>query len=198
MAADTGQPSEKEDQAPPNDSSPSIEDAYAPESSDSEALVEDEPELLDPAIRSLEARAEETEEGESGEPSQSTVPLTESDDAGDADRIPDEEVGPAPKTAESRKPASLDHEMSAHRIAVELKRVEAEVRDLLEGRDSKRKRKLSGTRRWHELQEDVISWRYTGRFDEQSLRRLQELIAKRDYLFRRLSYIAGTRPEWNT
>ncbi|UCE58376.1 MAG: hypothetical protein JSU63_13150 [Phycisphaerales bacterium] len=198
MAADNEQSGNAEDKQPLTDDSPSIEDAYEPEASDAEEVVEDEPELLDPAIRSLETGDAVTEDGtDSADQSGTTVALAESDDAGDADRIPDE-VEPVHQAAEARKPTSLDEEMSAHRIAVELKRVEAEVRDLLEGRDSKRKRKLSGTRRWRELQEDIIAWRYTGRLDEPSLVRLLELIARRDYLFRRLSYIAGTRPEWNT
>ena len=69
---------------------------------------------------------------------------------------------------------------------------------MLEGRDSRRKRKLGGTRRWMELEEDIIQWYYAGRFDEPTLQRLRELVSKRHYLFRRLRFIAGTRPTWNT
>ena len=64
-------------------------------------------------------------------------------------------------------------------------------------RDIKRKRKLSGTRRWLDLEEDVIAWRYAGRFDEDTLRRLQELIYRRHYLFRRLRYLTAARPVEN-
>ena len=83
-------------------------------------------------------------------------------------------------------------------MALELKRIESEVRELLGERDSRRKRKLSGSRRWRELEEDILGWRFTGRFNEAALARLHRLIVRRDYLFRRLRYLAGTRPTWNT
>jgi hypothetical protein len=88
--------------------------------------------------------------------------------------------------------------MSAHRIAVELKRIEAEVRAIVADRDPKRKRRLAGTRRWQEFEDDVLSWRGAGRFDDAALDRLQQLIARRHYLFRHLTFVASTRPTWNT
>ena len=89
-------------------------------------------------------------------------------------------------------------ECSPRTVAVELKRVEEHVRQLLEDRDSRRKRKLAGSRRWAELHEDILSWRHAGRMDEQVLRDLERLVSRRHYLFRRLSYLAGTRPTWNS
>ena len=88
--------------------------------------------------------------------------------------------------------------MSFHKIVVELNRVESEVRRLLDGRDTKRKRKLSGTRRWLELEEDIIGWRHSGKMDDSMIQQVQQLVARRHYLFRRLSFVAGTRPTWNT
>ena len=89
-------------------------------------------------------------------------------------------------------------ETNAQRIGLELRRIEADIRLLLEQRDPKRKRKMAGTRRWHELEEDLLSWRFTGRFEEETLRRLSELIARRHFLFARLRFLAFTRPGWNS
>ena len=58
--------------------------------------------------------------------------------------------------------------------------------------------KLAGTRRWLELEEDIVSWRHSGRAPEDVLCRLTEFVQKRHYLFNRLSYLAGTRATWNT
>lgn len=87
---------------------------------------------------------------------------------------------------------------SAHRIAVELKSIESEVRQLLVDHDPRRKRKLGGTRRWQELEEDVINWRFSSRFQDEVLTRLGELIVRRNHLFRRLHFLAGIRPTWNS
>ncbi len=91
-----------------------------------------------------------------------------------------------------------DYEREVHDVIVELKRIESDLRTLIEERDPRRKRKLSGTHRWHELEEDILTWRFTGRFDEDTLRRTQELIARRHHLFRHLRFLAGTRPVWNS
>jgi hypothetical protein len=108
----------------------------------------------------------------------------------------------APETGE---PIALDHgqidwatETNPQRIGGELRRIEAEVRRLLGARDPKRKRKMAGTRRWIELEEDIISWKFTDRFDEEILRRLSELITKRHHLYARLRFLAFTRPTWNS
>lgn len=89
-------------------------------------------------------------------------------------------------------------ETNAQRIGLELRRIEADIRAVLEQRDPKRKRKMAGTRRWHELEEDILSWRFTGRFEEETLRRLSEMIARRHSLFARLRFLAFTRPAWNS
>jgi hypothetical protein len=105
-------------------------------------------------------------------------------------------VAPAPTSPEEvmgRRP-----EFNVRRIIHEMKEVEAEVRSILETRDTKRKRKLAGTQRWLELEDDILSWRFSGRFDEDLLRRLHHLVMKRHDLFRQLQFVAGTRPTWNT
>ncbi len=79
-----------------------------------------------------------------------------------------------------------------------LKRIETEVRGLLEGVDGKRKRKLSGSRRWRELEEDLLSWQHTSRIDAPAHKRMLELVARRDYLFRRLVFLSRTRQVWNS
>ena len=102
----------------------------------------------------------------------------------------------------SGQPEGIDHEweseLSTQRVAIERRRVEGQVRKLLEERDPKRKRKLAGTHRWHELEEDILSWRFSGRFDETVLQRLSELIARRHFLSRHLKFLASTRPTWNS
>ena len=92
----------------------------------------------------------------------------------------------------------LDTTKAITRIAVELKHIEREVRELLEDRDIKRKRKLAGTYRWLELEEDVRNLLYTGRIDMETLRRLQGLVTRRHHLFRKLKFLSGTRPVWNS
>ena len=185
----------------PADDTPEIEDAYAPpDAADDKVPADDEADLLEESARSLDA-----EPGQADELDEETVATTavrsaeaaERDDTGDADSIPDEPT-PASQELEGQKPTVWDRERSPHKIAVELKRIESEIRGVLEGRDPKRKRKLGGTRRWLELQEDIVSWRHTGRFDESTLNRLQELTARRHYLFRRLCFLATTRGTWNT
>jgi len=94
--------------------------------------------------------------------------------------------------------AGWEPNVSAREVAVELKRVETEIRELLERGDIKRKRRYDGTRRWMELLEDVVSMRYTGPADEATLLRVRTLVARRQDLFRRLNFIVGTRHRWNT
>lgn len=115
------------------------------------------------------------------------------EDAGDADSITDDG-----ESESAEKVTDWDRATSAHRIAVELKRIESGVRGLLEHRDPRRKRRLTGTRRWLELQEDIIAWYGADRFDVETLRELQRLVTRRHHLFRRLRYIASTRSGWNT
>ncbi len=90
------------------------------------------------------------------------------------------------------------HEFSGHKIAFELARIEADIRKILEERDPKRKRKLISTRRWQELEEDVIAMKYSGRMDENILRELTRLVMQRHFLFSHLRFVAATRPTWNT
>lgn len=187
------------EEPPASEEVPAIEDAYDPEAPETAQVTEDDPELLGSSARSLEddASSGPSEEPEVSAADRPTAPTRETDDVSDVASIPDEPVA-GPKTASAPGSASWDDELSAHRVAVELKRIESEVRELLGERDARRKRKLSGSRRWRELEEDILAWRFTGRFNEAALARLHRLIVRRDYLFRRLRYLAGTRPIWNT
>ena len=124
---------------------------------------------------------------------QSASDVDQREDAGVADAITDDGESDSPEEV-----VDWDRTTSAHRIAVELKRIETDVRGLLEHRDPRRKRRLTGTRRWLELQEDIISWYGSDRFDVETLRELQRLVTRRHHLFRRLTYISSTRSGWNT
>ena len=200
MLSEQSESPDRSDGPTPPDEAPAIEDAYEPKMPSGELVSEDDPEQLNPSARSLEGEAAES----SGtEPSRASVAPTvrgraiDRNEADDAASIPDEPDSAVPDL-EARRVKDWDHELSAHKVVVELKRVETEVRNLLEGRDGKRKRKLSGSRRWRELEEDILAWRYSGRVDEVTLTRLHKLVARRDFLFRRLRFLAGTRPTWNT
>jgi hypothetical protein len=89
-------------------------------------------------------------------------------------------------------------EFSGHKIAIELARIEADVRKILDERDPKRKRKFISTRRWQELEEDIIAMKFGGRMDENTLRELTRLVMQRHFLFSHLRFVAATRPTWNT
>lgn len=178
------------------DSVPDIEDAYASESPAVEEVGEDDPDLLSPESRSLNV-GDAPDDG--ADPSASATepvasPAATTDDTSDTAAIVDDDKDASGTTAENL--SDWPSHKSAQRIAIELKHVESEVRKLLKDRDTRRKRRLAGTRRWNELEEDIISWRFRGRFDESTLARLQELIAKRHYLFTRLQFVVGVRPDW--
>lgn len=184
----------------PSEEEPAIEDAYESEAPAEEEVPEDDPELLGSTARSLEGEAADSmvvdTPGEFGLGAV-TGRAVDADVDDDAASIPDEPDAGAGE-AEARKLTNWDRELSPHKVVVELKRVETEVRKLLEGRDGRRKRKLSGSRRWRELEEDILAWRHSGRVDGATLTRLHELVVRRHYLFRRLQFLAGTRPTWNT
>lgn len=118
-------------------------------------------------------------------------------DMNDADSIPDENDTPA-TTPPDPSLRNWSNEKSTRAIAIELKHIETEVRERLEDRDTKRKRKLAGSRRWQELEEDLISWKFSGRVNEDTIQQLQRLVARRNYLFTRLRFLASTRPTWNS
>ena len=189
-------PADRQDAPHVPDDAPPIEDAYAATTPPDETLDEDDPELLSSSARSLETDESEPEELASAADGR-TASGADQDDLGDAVSVT-EEAEPEVVSAERPQQQQLAHELSAHRTAVELKRVEAEVRTLLDTCDSKRKRKLSGSRRWRELEEEILTWRYSGRVDDRTLARLQQLIARRHHLFQRLRYFSATRSGWNT
>ncbi|RME41493.1 MAG: hypothetical protein D6788_01105 [Planctomycetota bacterium] len=158
-------------------------------------VPEDDPALLDGFVRSLKGEPDaEATEGTAPTPSPK---VSQPDDSSDAAAIEEE-----PEDDPSQRPARVAQDQAvrteAHHVAVELKRIEKEVRRLLDGRDTRRKRKLAGSYRWTELEDDIIAWKYAGRFDEETLRRLHELVCRRNDLFRRLRFLAGTRPIWNS
>ncbi|MDO8631951.1 MAG: hypothetical protein Q7R41_15810 [Phycisphaerales bacterium] len=185
---------------------PHVEDAAEPEEAPTVGLPDDEAEA---AALSLEARALDggvieafPSESVSSEPSRASMAaptrrLSFDDGTSDTGRITDEPA-PAGSISSRFRKGDWEHEFSAHRIAAELSRIEIEVRRLIEDCDPKRKRRFTGTRRWHELEEDLLSLRFTGRVDEDTLRRVFELIARRHFLFGQLRFVASTRPTWNT
>ena len=199
MPPENGPSANGSDSPPPQNEMPAIEDAYTPDDASARVVGEDDPEFLDPTARSLAADAvqDETDESSPDAPSAAAASTAEADDTSDTGTLAQE---PGLAGEATPKPIQTDwtNELSAQRIAVELKHIEAEIRGLLEDRDPKRKRKLGGTRRWLELEEDLIGWRHSGRFEEPMPARLGELIARRHYLFKRLRFVTGTRPIWNT
>ncbi len=88
--------------------------------------------------------------------------------------------------------------MSARRLAIELRNIENTIRELLQDRDTRRRRKLAGTYRWRELEEDLIEWRTNRRIDPDTVSEIQRLIYRRHFLFTQLRFAAATRPTWNS
>ena len=172
---------------------PEIADSDVPDAAPAEAFAEDDPDLLDPATRAIEGADAAEDKAPSDEQRASAAALA--DDSSDTEAITDE-AEPAGDGKDSRWDSSTDR--TAHRIGVELKHVETSVRKLLEDRDTRRKRHLGGTRRWLELEEDILSWRFAGRFAEDTLDQLSALIAKRHYLFSQLQLVSTVRPGWRT
>ncbi|GIK17055.1 MAG: hypothetical protein BroJett003_20190 [Planctomycetota bacterium] len=131
----------------------------------------------------------------------------------------DQRIGPAPQEDEAlafaesenvAEPGTTDAaeagegvggwepNVRARTLSVELRRIEFEIRELLKYGDIKRKRKYEGTRRWMELLEDIVAMRYTGQVSDEALKRVAELVAKRQQLFRELNFVVATRHRWNT
>lgn len=191
-------PQEQHDDQPFGSDIPELEDASEPETR-KEVVADDEKELeLDTAARSLNGDG-----SDAGEEviEQALVDqegsLSEDDGLSDVAHISDAPI----TTANARRPKRVgdwESEPSAHNVVVELKRIENKVRELLEGVDNRRKRRLGGTQRWHELQEDILAWRFGGRVPEVTLRRLDELVVRRHCLYRHLEFLASTRPVMNS
>ena len=165
-------------------------------------VLEDDPNLLDATARSLEGGApnDDNDSAESESESDSdteTVAVADADDSSDAASVADQ-LDPTGESSEKSLTPDQKVQESAHKVAVELKRIETEVRKLLENRDTRRKRKFAGSHRWAELEDDILNWRYSGRMDESTLQLLQRLICRRHYLFHELSFLASTRPVWNS
>jgi hypothetical protein len=181
---------------PAHDEAAQIEDADAPDAETAEDIAEDDPLLLSGAVRIIQPDEDSGSE-EVVSPIVEDSPRRRYDDTSDAAAIQDEPAQAGSKESNLSQP-DWATEVSARKIGIELKHIEENVRHLLDGRDTRRKRKLGGTRRWHELEEDIINWRHAGRIDGDTLDRLHEMIARRHHLFQRLRFLAGTRPTWNS
>jgi len=175
---------------------PPVEDATEPEPGEEEAVSEDAADeiLLDQKARVLQG-ADAPNVPTTG--AAATVAPREDEDVSDVAHLPDIPIMTSTSVRQRRK-GDWECELSAHAVALELRRIEDEVREILEIRDPKRKRKLSGTHRWQELEEDILSWYGAGRFDDGTLGRLRSLINRRHVLFRHLGFLASTRPTWNS
>ena len=192
----------EESSGSPNETeqTPQIEDANEPENIADSVPDEDAPELLSGLSRVLEDQLDDTENADAAaiEASKAAAAMAaQRDDTSDTEAISDGTDGGS-EVQSPEKDTDWESELSAHQVVVVLKRIETEVWSLLEGVDGRRKRKLSGSRRWRELEEDLISWQYTSRIDQTVLKRLMQLVARRDYLFRRLIFLSGTRQVWNS
>lgn len=192
----------EESSGSPNETeqTPQIEDANEPEKIADSVPDEDAPELLSGLSRVLEDQLDDTENADAAaiEASKAAAAMAaQRDDTSDTEAISDGTDGGS-EVQSPEKDTDWESELSAHQVVVVLKRIETEVWSLLEGVDGRRKRKLSGSRRWRELEEDLISWQYTSRIDQTVLKRLMQLVARRDYLFRRLIFLSGTRQVWNS
>ncbi len=157
----------------------------------------------DLANRALTVNGEASAEPEAEAPASTPPPRKRtnaavSDDTSDVASIPDEPTDDPESATSQLRVGDWQAEMSAHRIAVELKRLETRIRELLADRDSRRKRKLAGTYRWHELEEDIIGWRAERRIDSATLDELHQLVCQRHFLFNQLRFAASTRPTWNS
>jgi len=160
-----------------------------------EVPAEEDPEPLSHAARSF-AKGAATAEPSVPQPVEDR--LIHPDDTSDVGEFEDEEPELSDEEWRARGRSRWDVEPEIQHISSELRAIEAEVRSLFEGRDPKRKRKFAGTRRWLELEEDVIALKYSGRFPEESLVTVQRLAARRHYLYGRLHFLSGTRPTWNS
>lgn len=187
---------------PSSESAPdSVEDVNTPEPPDSSGALDNDPSLQEPATRAP-IDGPEQPDGENQPAPEAAQPdpaaVFEEAAVSDTDTIADEPESTSTAPASVEAPADLGRETSAHRVGIELKRIETEIRTILEGRDTRRKRRLTGTRYWQELEEDIRSWRHTMRFDPPTLDRLDRLITRRHHLFGHLRYIVSTRPVWNS
>ena len=161
----------------------------------SEVTPEDDPEPITRAARSFDEGAA-TAEPSLPHPVEDR--LIHPDDTSDVGEFEDEGPELSEEEWRARSRARWDVEPEIQHISSELRAIEAEVRSLFEGRDPKRKRKFAGTRRWLELEEDVIALKYSGRFSEESLVTVQRLAVRRHYLYHRLRFLCSTRPTWNS
>lgn len=162
-------------------------------------ISEDDPQLLGSGTRILDDADSGSDTSPiRAEPNDKADRIAaDGDGTSDAGSIQDEPVDSSATSERADSRAWIAQDL-AHNVALELKRIETEVRSLLQDRDPQRKRKLAGSKRWLDLEDDLIQWRFAGRIDEPTLRRLQEMVSYRHHLFRQLRFLAFTRPVWNS
>lgn len=160
-------------------------------------LDEDESTVAEPAARSLGDDAGTVENSDKTALAEHTASVAGKDDTGDTAGINEEMVDDS-ALSKGSVPLRWDFRRGANDAAVELKRIETEVRKLLDNCDNRRKRKLGGTYRWKELEDDLISWRFGGRINDDTINQLQRLIVKRNYHFQQLRFLSSTRTAWNS
>jgi hypothetical protein len=159
-------------------------------------VSDDDEASLDPSARSLQPPLDADDPTEAVDAERPSAGKSEGNgDVSDTAAVAEEEADEEQTAGTFRK---LAYEAAAHSVVVELKRIEGEVRALLESGDNKRKRRLGGTRRWLELEDDILQWRYAGRFNEETLLELHRLVRRRHHLFGQLRFAALTRPVWNS
>ena len=178
------------EEQPQKDDDVSMEDASDPESVNEYSEEEEEQ-----AAEEVVVTDEVTED--SGTNRRSPKAIRSGDDVSDTGDFVDDATEEA-ASATDQQEIDWSNELSVKRIAVELRRIEKKVREILENKDSARKRKLAGTARWHELEDDLLSWYGTGRFSEADLNELHLLVSRRHFLFKRLMFLSNTRPVWNS
>lgn len=120
------------------------------------------------------------------------------DDSTDVGTLSEEPVGAPTPPVPQRRAGDWQAEMSARRIAIELRKIETHIRELLQDRDLRRRRKLAGTYRWRELEDDLNELRTSRRVDPDTINEIQRLVYRRHFLFTQLRFAAATRPTWNT
>ncbi len=123
---------------------------------------------------------------------------TATDDSTDVGTLSEEPVGAPTPPIPQRRAGDWQAEMSARRIAIELRKIETIIRELLQDRDLRRRRKLAGTYRWRELEDDLNELRTSRRVDPDTINEIQRLVYRRHFLFTQLRFAAATRPTWNT
>ena len=87
---------------------------------------------------------------------------------------------------------------SCNALLRDLESIVAETREFIERAHVRRKYDLHNPGDWLSLQEDLHTDRFANSLDAQSIARLQSCCVRWLHRYRRLRFIAATRPVWNT